>query len=446
MICCFGSLLPKPAPKAPQRVRMIDYYSTEERMSDTIPSYEERMKWFHQARFGMFIHWGLYSIPARGEWVMYQEQIPAADYAHLAKKFNPKKLDAASWVALAKEAGMKYMVLTTRHHDGFCLFDSQVSDFTSVKTAAKRDIVREYVDAARAGGMKVGFYYSWLDWRFPGYFDYKGKPESAKALVRQAHDQVKELMTNYGKIDVLWYDGHWVPNLEKENIAEFWGAKEMNAMVRKLQPHILINNRSGLAEDLDTPEQHVTASAAGRGWESCMTMGDSCGWGFIANNPNFKTVPQIIQHLVTAAAGEGNFLLNCGPKSDGTIRKEESDRLKAIGEWMAANGESIYGSERTPFRAGIMGICTAKGNNVYLHIFRWPIQGEACIPNIKNKIKKATILQTGQNLEIVKASNNRTYFRGLPKKAPHPYDTVIKLELDGKPEALTPQWGYTNCG
>ncbi|MDO8587148.1 MAG: alpha-L-fucosidase [Armatimonadota bacterium] len=403
-----------------------------------IPSYEERMKWFHEARFGMFIHWGLYAIPSRGEWVMYQEQIPVSEYAELAKQFNPSRFDANSWVALAKEAGMKYMVLTTRHHDGFCLFDSQVSDYTAPKTAAKRDFVREYVEAARAGGMKVGFYYSWLDWRFPGYFDHKGKPDSAKAMVRQAHDQVQELMTSYGKIDVLWYDGQWVPNLEADKWAEFWGAQEMNAKVRELQPHILINNRSGLAEDLDTPEQHVTASEAGRGWESCMTMGDSCGWGYIANNPNFKTVPQLIQNLVTAAAGAGNYLLNCGPKSDGTIREEEQSRLKAIGEWMKKNGESIYGSERCPFGAGIIGTATAKGNNAYLHIFRWPIQGEACVVNIKNEIKSATILQTGRKVEVARASNNRVYLKGIPVEPPHPYDTVIKLELDGGPEATSP--------
>jgi alpha-L-fucosidase len=417
------------------------YTNQPEAAMSQIPSYEERMKWFHQARFGMFIHWGLYSIPARGEWVMHQEQIPASEYAELAKQFNPSKFDANAWVALAKDAGMKYMVLTTRHHDGFCLFDSQVSDFTAPKTAAKRDFVREYVDAARAAGMKVGLYYSWLDWRFPGYFDRTGKPESAKALVQQAHDQVRELMTNYGKIDVLWYDGHWVPGLPESDVADFWGSREMNAEVRELQPHILINNRCGLLEDLDTPEQHVTASAAGRGWESCMTMGDSVGWGYIANNPNFKPVPQLIQNLAIAAAGEGNYLLNCGPKSDGTIRDEEVTRLKAIGEWMQANGESIYGSQRCPFVPAMIGQATAKGNNAYIHIFRWPTQGEACVPNIKNEIKSATILQTGQTLEVCRASNNRTYFKGLPIEPPHLYDTVIKLELDGKPEAMEPVWG-----
>jgi alpha-L-fucosidase len=411
---------------------MEDYMSS-------IPSYEERMKWFHEARFGMFIHWGVYSIPARGEWVMHMEQIPPVEYAKLAQQFNPDKFDANAWVALAKEAGMKYMVMTTRHHDGFCMFDSKVSDFTSVKTAAKRDFVREYADAARAAGMKVGFYYSWLDWRFPGYYDTAEHFENAKAMAKQAHDQIKELMTNYGKVDVLWYDGHWIGLPEGISNADFWGAREVNAMARELQPHILINNRCGLEEDLDTPEQHVTASQPGRGWESCMTMADSGGWGYVANNPNFKTVPQLIQNLVTAASGEGNYLLNVGPKPDGTIRSEEVERLKVIGEWLKVNGESIYGSERCPFGSGMLGLCTAKGNNVYVHVFRWPIQGEACIPNIKNEIKSATILQTGQKLDVVRGTYRRTYLKGLPIEPPHPYDTVIKLELDGKPEGFAPR-------
>ena len=404
-------------------------------MSPKEMTYEERLKWFHQARFGMFIHWGLYAIPSRGEWVMHVERIPKEEYALLAKRFNPRRLDADAWAGLAKEAGAKYMVLTTRHHDGFCLFDSKVSDFTSVKTAAKRDFVAEYVRAVRKAGLKVGFYYSLLDWRFPGYFDTKGDPKSAKTLVAQAHAQVKELLSNYGKIDVLWYDGGWVPGLQGEEIAEFWKAKELNAWARAKQPHIIINNRSGLAEDLDTPEQHVTASAAGRGWESCMTMGDSCGWGYVHNNPNFKTVPQLIQNLVNAAHGEGNYLLNVGPKPDGTIRKEEQDRLHAIGKWLAVNGEAIYGSERCPFGAGMLGMTTAKGNNAYLHVFRWPKQGEISIPGIKNKIRSATVLATGQKARIEAGSNTRTFFKDLPKTPPDPYCTVVKLVLDGRPEA-----------
>jgi alpha-L-fucosidase len=379
-------------------------------MATTVPSYEDRIKWFHQARFGMFIHWGLYAIPARGEWVMHQEHIPADEYAELAKRFRPSKFDADAWAALAKGAGMKYMVLTTRHHDGFCLFDSQASDFTSAKTAAKRDFVAEYVRACRKAGLKIGFYYSLLDWRFRGYHVGRDKdPASVEAMVKQAHAQVRELLTNYGK------------------------------MVRSLQPHILINNRSGLEEDLDTPEQHVTASRPGRGWESCMTIGDSCGWGYIRHNPNMKSVTQLIQHLVTAASGEGNYLLNVGPKADGTIQDEYVERLRAIGKWMKVNGESIHGSQRCPFGGGIIGTTTAKGDTAYLHILRWPGE-EACIPRVGNTVKSATVLATGKRAKVHQLPNGRLFLRGLPKAPPDKHDAVIRLRLDGPPRAVPGDW------
>ena len=399
-------------------------------------NYEERMKWFHEARFGLFMHWGLYSVLGRGEWAMFRERIPKDEYAKLAARFNPKKFNANAWAHLAADAGMKYAVLTTRHHDGFCLFDSKVSDFTSVKTAAKRDFVAEYVEAFRKAGLKVGFYYSLLDWRFPGYFAPDKHRDSAEAMIQQFHAQVRELMTNYGKIDVLWYDGDWIAHGKvATDVAAFWRSKEINAWVRKTQPHVLINNRSGIGEDLDTPEQHVTASQPGRGWESCMTIGDSCGWGCIRNNPNMKTVPQLLQHLVTAAAGEGNFLLNIGPKPDGTIRKKERTRLRAMGAWLKVNGEAIYGSERCPLDGGMIGMWTGKGNTGYLHVFRWPGE-EAVVPLVKSKPISARLLGRDKKLSVRLEYNGRLVIGGLPKNPPDPSISVIKVEFDGKPEAL----------
>ncbi len=245
-----------------------------------------RTKWFSEARFGMFIHWGIYSIPARGEWVMNVEQIPAGEYALFSDEFNPDRFNADEWVNLAKKAGMKYIVLTTRHHDGYSLFDSKVSDFTSVKRKAKRDFVAEYVKACRRAGMKIGFYYSLLDWRWPAYFNGPLKdPEGWAKLVEYVHTQVKELCTQYSKIDILWYDGEWIPEIKHNRtltkqeqsleIARYWRSEELNAMVRKLQPRIIINNRSGLPEDFDTPEQYIAPSDPGRLWESCMTMNDN---------------------------------------------------------------------------------------------------------------------------------------------------------------------------
>ena len=431
-------------------------------MARKIPSYAERLKWFHKARFGMFIHFGLYSLLERGEWVMLQERIATDEYAKLADRFNPQKFDANTWASLAAEAGMKYMVLTTRHHDGFCLFDSKVSDFTSAKTAAKRDFVAEYVRACREAGLKVGLYYSLLDWRFPGYFEPVKYKSSAKAMVQQAHNQVRELMTNYGKIDILWYDGCWVnhPSVSKggepsqptaeylQLMANFWQSKKLNAMARQLQPNIIINNRAGTAEDLDTPEQHVTASTAGRGWESNMTIGDHCGWGYVRNSPNFKTVPQLLQNLVIAAKGEGNYLLNVGPKPDGTIRSEEIIRLRAMGKWLKTNGEAIYGSQRCELLGGgdnswnpiwlnfnMLGVWTRKGKIGYLHIFRWP-GSEAVIPSVKSKALSATVLETGRRAKIRQEYNGRLVIYDLPRKPPNPYITVIKIRFAEEPKLL----------
>lgn len=384
-------------------------------------------EWFNQARFGMFIHWGVYSLLARGEWVRLIERIPSNEYEKLAMKFNPKKYHPEEWLDLAQEAGMKYMVLTTRHHDGFSLFDSEVSDFTAAKTAAKRDLVAEYVDACRSKGMKIGFYYSLLDWRYQAYFTGpKEDPKGWAEFLEYVHTQVRELCTNYGKIDILWYDGYWPWD------AESWRSAELNAMVRRLQPEILINNRSGLPEDFDTPEQRIAApSDPERMWESCMTMNDN--WGYSAGDKNWKSTRLLIYNLARCASGGGNFLLNVGPKADGTIPEPSIRRLKEIGKWIRVHGESIYGSGRCPFRGGMIGLTTAKGGIVYLHILRWPGR-KATIACVKNKVLSARILATGQEVQVAQ-KGDRVFLRGLPKKAPDPYDSVIAMQLDGEPEA-----------
>jgi len=392
----------------------------------------ERMKWFHDARFGMFIHWGLYSIPARGEWAMHQEKIPAEEYAPLARRFRPRNFDADAWVGLAKEAGCQYVVLTTRHHDGFCLFDSKVSDFTAPRTAAGRDFIAEYVRACRRANMKIGFYYSLLDWRFPAYHAGPGKdPEGWERHVRYSYAQVRELCTQYGRIDLLWYDGGWVPWAEgdaKVNYApkgDVWRAAEVNAMARQLQPHIVINNRSGVLEDYDTPEQHVKASDPGRAWESCMTMNDH--WGYCAGDHNWKTTTQLIHNLVTCASGGGNLLLNAGPKAGGIIPGPSIKRMQEIGAWMRMNGESVHGAGRAPFGGNNLGLTTAKGSTVYLHVFYWP--GESLVlPEVKPRIASAKLLATGGKVKV-RQEGDRLYLSGLPKAAPDKADTVIALKV-----------------
>lgn len=398
----------------------------------------DRMVWFHEARFGMFIHWGLYSLLQRGEWAMYLERIPTNEYATLADEFKPKKFDADSWAGIAAESGVKYVALTTRHHDGFCLFDSQISDFTAPKTAAKRDFVEEYVEACRRAGLKVGLYYSLIDWRFPGCYDQVKHKKSAAAMVEQAHEQVRELMSNYGRIDLLWYDGGCVMNRPKGfHAGRFWKASALNAMVRRLQPEIIINGRSGTPEDFDTPEQHVTPSKAGRVWESCMTVGDT--WGYSASENNAKPVSRLVQDLVRAAKFSGNYLLNVGPKPNGTIRGSERKRLLQVGQWLKENGESIYGSERafTAEPAGTVGEWTQKGNSGYIHVFRWPGK-KLTVSGIGTKVNRVTMLATNEEFEF-ELEDGRLTISGLPKKPMNEFDTVLEVEFEGKPKEHKPR-------
>jgi len=385
-----------------------------------------RMKWWTDARFGMFIHWGVYAIPARGEWVMHTEKIPADKYALFANRFKPTRYDPAAWVAMAKDAGMKYMVLTSRHHDGFSLFDSRVSSFTAPKTAASRDLIRAYVDACHKAGMKVGFYYSLLDWRYQAYWDGPEKdPQGWAELIKYVHAQVRELMTNYGRIDILWYDGGWPHD------ANAWQSQKLNAMVRRLQPHIIINNRSQLPEDFDTPEQEIKAST--RPWESCMTMNDN--WGYVPGNGKYKSTATLIRNLVRCVSGGGNYLLNVGPKPDGTFPAMAQMRLKQVGRWMKVNGEAIYGCGRcaacgrAPFADEALGLTTAKGDTVYLHLFQWP--GETVqVPGLNVSVTSAKVLATGDRVSV-KQDGDRLTLSNLPSRAPDRWDSVIAIRIKG---------------
>lgn len=404
-------------------------------------AYEERIKWFHKARFGIYVHFGLYSLTGRGEWTMYSERIPAEEYARLADEFLPEEGCVQEWVNAAKSAGANYIVLTTRHHEGFCLFDSKVSDFTSVKRGPRRDIVREFVEAARAAGLRVGLYYSLLDWRFPGYFEPEKYPQSREALVRQAHEQVRELMTNYGKIDLLEYDGGWDSKLQgkRDDWAEFWQARELNAMVRSLQEGILINERAGTEEDIETPEQ-VIRSGKNKVSESCMCIGDSCAWGYTRFNPNWKTPEQLLQHLISAAQCGGNYLLNIGPDPRGKIRNEELERLQAMGAWLKVNGEAVYDSRPCPLIGAshpgtvdlnLQGPFTRKGNTAYWCIFRWPGSTATAI-RVGTKVKRVTLLSTGEEFPFEQSEAGRLKIHNLPLFPPDAYCSVLKIEFEGE--------------
>jgi alpha-L-fucosidase len=385
-----------------------------------------RMKWWHEARFGMFIHWGLYSVLGRHEWVMEQEGIPVAEYEKLATQFKPKPAPAREWAALAKKAGMKYMVMTTKHHEGFCHFNTATTSYCAPKQAAGRDLVREYVDAARAEGLRVGFYYSLMDWHHPDGARCREDEASRRRFVDYIHTHVRELMSNYGKIDILWYDVAWPLT------AEGWESVKMNQMVRRLQPDIIINNRSRVPEDFDTPEQHIQASQ-GRNWEACMTMNDS--WGYHKADDAWKTPKQCLRNLLTCSRQGGNYLLNIGPMADGTVPPESVRILSAVGAWLEKNGKAVYDTDPCQVSRSNYMSFTRKGNTLYAHVHFWPGSAVA-IGGLKNKVLSAKLLATGAPVKV-EQEEFRLKLTGLPVAAPDTPITTIAIECDGEPRQDT---------
>lgn len=389
--------------------------------TSTVADRERRMKWWHAAKFGMFIHWGLYSTLGRHEWVMEHEGIPVSEYERLADQFKPKPGFARDWARLAKKAGMKYMVMTTKHHEGFCNFDSKLTEYCATKRGPKRDLVREFVEAARAEGLRVGFYYSLMDWHHPDGADSKTDEAARKRFVSYIHGQVRELMTNYGKIDILWYD------VASPLDAAGWESVKMNTMVRKLQPDIIINNRSKIPEDFDTPEQRIEASQ-NRPWESCMTLNDS--WGYHAADVGWKTPRTVIRNLIICARDGGNYLLNIGPKPDGSIPVESVQILSQVGDWMSKNGATIYESDNCQPRRGSYVSFTRKGNTLFAHVYYYP--GDTLvIGNLVNKVNSVKFYATGQPVKFTQ-DDYRVTLTGLPKASPD-LVTTFALECDGEP-------------
>jgi alpha-L-fucosidase len=385
------------------------------------PDHDRRIAWWRDAKFGMFIHWGLYSQLGRQEWVMSIEDIPVQEYEKLAKTFKPKPNAARDWARLAKATGMKYMVMTTKHHEGFCLFDSTLTDYCAPRQGPGRDLVREYVDAARAEGLRVGFYYSLMDWHHPDGVAAQKDPAARQRFVDYIHGQIRELMTNYGKIDVLWYDVAFPLDIEG------WQSEKMNKMVLELQPDIIVNNRNWLAGDFSTPEQTVEATKGD--WESCMTLNDS--WGYTAADDNWKTPQRVVRNLVQCARDGGNYLLNIGPKPDGSVPEPSVRILNTVGKWMAKNGEAIYGADKCRFRFGNVAEFTRKGNKLYSHVYFWP-GDTVTVGGIKTKVTSAKLLATGKDVKF-EQKGSQLFFTGLPQKAPDDPATVIVAECESEP-------------
>ncbi len=427
---------------------------------------DERMKWWRDARFGMFIHWGVYAVPAGtykgfpmnrggGEWIMNRSKIPVAEYQAYAKQFNPVKYNAEDWVLMAKNAGMKYIVITAKHHDGFALFDSKASKWDIADaTPYGKDLLQPLVAACKKHGIKLGFYYSHAqDWNNPGGSVARKEmregwpnPDSAavdaytkvhnghwdpaqetKTFDQYINDvavpQVKELLTNYGEVAVLWWD---TPTGMTDD-----AAKKLQAPLA-LQPNIITNDRlkrPNFPGDYKTPEQKIPnlSELDGRDWETCMTMNGT--WGFKSYDHKWKSVETMVRNLVDIASKGGNYLLNVGPTAEGTFPEASIKGLQGIGEWMKVYGEAIYGTKGNPLEPQTWGRITRKGNTLYLSVFEWPANGQLAVAGLKNKVKSARLLNSKETLKSTTSAGTVTF--SLPAKAPNAIASVIKVELEG---------------
>ncbi len=420
--------------------------SVDPHANETKAQRDQRMKWWREARFGMFIHWGIYSVPAGtydgkqidgiGEWIMHQAHIPVARYAEYARQFNPQKFNATEWVGYAKSAGMKYIVMTAKHHDGFCMFPSKVDDWNiNGRTPFGRDPVGEMAAACNKAGLKFGVYYSQnLGWHHAGggtagpAWDEAQKGDFHKYVVNVSAPQVKELLETYHPA-ILWWD-----------INGPFDAEEVKALTASFAsvPGLISNNRlgGGVPGDTETPEQFIPATGfKGRDWETCMTMNDT--WGYKSHDNNFKSTTTIVRNLIDIASKGGNYLLNVGPTSEGIIPAPEVDRLKEAGKWMKANGESIYATSASPYKKLLFdGRATVKGNTLYLNIFEWPSTG-LVLTGLQTSVKYATAVANGQKVTVTKRADGSLAI-GRPVMI-DPISTTIALSLEGKPMVIEPE-------
>jgi alpha-L-fucosidase len=398
----------------------------------------DRMAWWREARYGMLVCWGIYAVPARGEWVMDLEHIPVAKYEAYAKEFNPVKFDARKWVGLAKDAGMKYLVFTAKHHDGFCMFNTQATDFNVVTgTPWRRDPLKDLSEECRRQGIKFCVYYSIMDWHHPdqmptnddperpNYNDSRMRPGRKPSYIQYMKTQLKEMIDQYQPA-VIWFDGQWG--------AEWTNAdgNELYHWLLEQDPTLIISDRVKGAGDFGTPEQHVPATGLPGDWETCMTM--STKWGYVAEGNEYQAPETLLRTLVDIASKGGNFLLNVGPTAEGVIPAPEVDRLQMIGKWMKVNGEAIYGTTASPFpKIQPWGRCTKRiaGDRtlLYLLVLEWPKDGRLVLPALKNKVESAALLAGGAKLETTNGEEGVSI--AVPSMAPDADCSVIKLTIQG---------------
>jgi alpha-L-fucosidase len=410
------------------------------KVAETPAQRDVRMKWWREAKFGLFIHWGVYAVPAGkfgdktsyGEWIMNSAKIPVATYREFANQFNPVKYNPELWVKTAKDAGMKYIVITSKHHDGFALYPSDASRWNIADaTPYKRDLLGPLINAAKAEGLKIGFYYSQSqDWNNPGGaksgfsegggWDDLHKGSYDEYLKNVAVPQTREILTRY-PIDILWWDTpmHMTP----QRAAPL-------ATLTKLRPGLIMNNRlgGGFGGDTATPEQFVPVTGYPGDWETCMTLNGH--WGYNAYDHNWKSATDLIRKLADICAKGGNFLLNVGPTAEGEFPPACVERLQEVGKWLRVNGEAIYGTSRSPFPYLAWGVATRKGGTLYLHVFDWPKDGRLIVP-LSNKAKSATLLASGDKLSVITKDGKLVI--NVPATAPDAAASVIALQVDGEP-------------
>jgi len=413
----------------------------------------QRMAWWTDARFGMFIHWGLYALPARHEWVKNAERLTNEQYQKYFEEFNPDLYNPKEWARMAKEAGMKYVVLTAKHHEGFCQFDSKFTDYKSTNTPFGRDVVREYVDALRAEGLKVGFYYSLIDWHHPDYTIDENHPQrqtsdSAYARLNKGRDmskyreylknQVRELLTNYGEISVIWFDFSFPGKHGKDH--NDWGSEDLLKMVRTLQPGIIIDDRLDLKDvdggwDFESPEQYKVEKWPERNgkkvaWETCQTFSGS--WGYYRDENTWKSTPQLLELLIESVSKGGNLLLNVGPTARGVFDFRAQERLKAMGEWMKYNSRSIYGCTEAPagFVAPANTIYTYNPvtKRLYVHLLSYPM-GDLKLKGIADKVKYIQFLHDASEIKFRPGNGEEKNNLNLQLPVQKPPVEIVVLEV-----------------
>jgi len=438
----------------------------------------DRLAWFNEAKFGLFIHWGPYAVPAGewgggkdyGEWIMLQADVPVKEYEGLARRLNPVKFDAAEWVRVAKDAGMRYMVITAKHHDGFAMYDSKLTDYDIADfTPFARDPIKELSEESRKAGLNFSVYYSIVDWHhpeFPAKYSqirrqfpqgYHGRPNPDADVSKYADyqmGQVRELLTNYGDIGILWFDGGGsFRNRDRKALLK---GEELVRMIHELQPRTLINNRLGFGSDYGTPEQSIPSGPLGTAFEVCMTLNRH--WGYNKNDHDWKSTKTIVDNLADIASKGGNYLLNVGPTAEGVIPPESVRILREVGKWLEVHGEAIYGTTAgplheniraslsapagTPSRQGGYVRMTRKPGRLYLTLLEWPRDRTVFMEGMKGKlVKKAYLLSDPERRPLELAPFERSLKLQVPEAGPDPLANVVVLELSGDEPLEVPSSG-----